>query len=202
VTVRGDFVRLRKLSQALRKASKSAHRDTCKVFAAALERRTMLCFQQGQSPYGEAWAPVRRRRRRAEGSAPQQPLLDTGRLRNSLHARPSGSGVSISSNVEYAGIHNYGGTIQRKGRVQPRQAKGVGGRFISRREAAKAANATKRRQRLGVAKTRVAFLPGGANVVPKRQFLPDEARGLPPKYVADLQATAEAVQQALGLGGL
>ncbi len=36
-------------------------------------------------------------------------LVSTGELRNSIEARPEGNSIVISSNKEYAAIHNFGG---------------------------------------------------------------------------------------------
>lgn len=89
---------------------------------AEFAERTRQQFSQGQSPAGQPWRPLSavtqamRHGRRAGG----QPLLDTGRLRASIGAavQPDGRSVSISTNVPYAAIHQYGGQAGRGRKVR------------------------------------------------------------------------------------
>lgn len=189
--VRGDYSKLRELIQGVGKLSRTGRRDVVKVFSAAFMRRTDLCFQRSSTPYGEAWPPLKVRK--------GMPLLDTGRLRNSVVAgtRPRADGVYVSSNVVYAAIHNYGGSVSHSARVQPRNARG--NRFASRKEAGKTKASHKR---LGVAKTRVSFIGAHDVGIPKRQFLPDPSRDLPWSYAKDLQDSAKAVIEATLRGAL
>ena len=56
------------------------------------------------------WVPLRRARRRGSlGSA--IPLNDTGTLRASITGEVSGNTVTIGTNLAYAAIHNFGGTV-------------------------------------------------------------------------------------------
>ena len=65
-------------------------------------------FAQGGRP--QPWAPLRRSRRRGSlGSA--IPLNDTGVLRASIAGEVSGNTVTIGTNLAYAAIHNFGGTV-------------------------------------------------------------------------------------------
>lgn len=68
-----------------------------------------LSFQEGRSPNGRPWAPLRFRS--------GQPLLDTGRLRNSLAFRAYKVSVEIGTAERYSGVHQRGATIR------PRNAK-------------------------------------------------------------------------------
>lgn len=63
-----------------------------------------LQFRDSRSPYGQAWAPLKFRS--------GKPLLDTGRLRNSITHRASRSSVEIGTNFPYAPTHQYGATIR------------------------------------------------------------------------------------------
>lgn len=63
-------------------------------------RLIYLAFQQSRSPDGNAWARLKYR----EG----MPLLDTGRLRNSILVRTTDGGIRVSTNVVYAATHQYG----------------------------------------------------------------------------------------------
>jgi phage gpG-like protein len=76
-------------------------------------------FRQSRDPYGNAWAPVSRNRRRdvraraaraKAGKPPKtdKPLIDTGRLRGSVAATTEGTEVRVALPVEYASYHQYG----------------------------------------------------------------------------------------------
>lgn len=78
-------------------------------------------FQQSTSPYGKKWQPLKFR----DG----KPLLDTGVLRNSLKGKPTASGISISSNLEYAATHNYGRGSIPKRQFLPDRASGLGAKW-------------------------------------------------------------------------
>jgi len=61
-------------------------------------------FREGADPYGNKWRPLKTRA--------GQPLLDTGRLRNSINynvTRPNE--VVIGTNVFYAPVHQFGAEI-------------------------------------------------------------------------------------------
>lgn len=76
---------------------------------------SLLGFKDSRDPYGQPWKPLAPATiaRRRKGSS--TPLLDTGRLRNSITRRvlAGGNGVEIGSNVIYAAIHNFGGRAGR-----------------------------------------------------------------------------------------
>lgn len=68
--------------------------------------RIKLGFRSSTDPYGLPWlAPVLRK---------GQPLLDTGRLRNSVSSRVIGQEVEVGTNLIYAPIHQFGGLITAK----------------------------------------------------------------------------------------
>ena len=76
---------------------------------------SLLGFKDSTDPYGDKWKPLAKATvaRRRKGS--HQPLLDTGRLRNSITRRvlAGGDGVEVGTNVVYAAIHNFGGQAGR-----------------------------------------------------------------------------------------
>lgn len=73
---------------------------------ASLKSQVELGFKASQSPYGQAWKrPLLRN---------GQPLRDTGRLRASITSQPDADGVTVGTNLIYARIHQYGGTIKAK----------------------------------------------------------------------------------------
>ena len=77
-----------------------------------LTERIRQLFKPGESPYGDKWAPLsavtqaKNKGRRSGG----QPLLDTGRLRNSISGVDLGPrSVTIrATNVQYAATHQFG----------------------------------------------------------------------------------------------
>jgi phage gpG-like protein len=190
VTVKGDFKRLAQLSASMRRASRTAQQATLRVFAVDLARETDLCFLRSRSPYGEPWQGLKHPSGRRRGGLP---LLDSGRLKNSIRIRQTGGGIRVSSNVVYAGIHNYGGTIQHAARSELRRYALKGGG---------------KRARVGLNSRAVRTVRTVASVgehqgtIPRRQFLPSEAWGLPPHYRWLLRRAADQVQGQLRLGGV
>ena len=76
----------------------------------AVVESTRLRFTDGKGPDGNKWAPLSaatllRRRKKGKGA---QPLLDTGRLRNSITKRVEPRSVWIGTNVVYARTHQFG----------------------------------------------------------------------------------------------
>lgn len=79
------------------------------VYAQDLKTLVDDSFDQSRAPDGSAWAPlapatIARRRR---GSS--KPLVDTGRLRNSISAVALNDALRVGTNVIYAGIQQFGG---------------------------------------------------------------------------------------------
>lgn len=68
--------------------------------------RIKTCFQRGIDPYGQRWAPIHHRQ--------GQPLLDTGRLRNSIKHNVRGTNLELASNLVYADNHQYGITVKQR----------------------------------------------------------------------------------------
>jgi phage gpG-like protein len=68
--------------------------------------RVKVCFQRGVDPYGQPWAPITHRQ--------GQPLLDTGRLRNSVKHNVRGTNLELASNLVYADNHQYGITVKQR----------------------------------------------------------------------------------------
>ena len=125
-------------------------------------------FDQERDPYGNAWqklSPATIKARRG-GGVGAKILQDTRRLRRSITSRGAytsdANGFEIGTNVEYAAIHNFGGTIP------PHSRKVVvnfnrKGRFTS---AAKA-----------VTSQRVHATWNNGIHIPKRQFIPEGTIG-------------------------
>ncbi|WP_104903705.1 phage virion morphogenesis protein [Pseudomonas sp. LH1G9] len=68
--------------------------------------RVKTCFQRGVDPYGNPWAPIHHRQ--------GQPLLDSGRLRNSIKHNVRGTNLELASNLIYADNHQYGITVKQR----------------------------------------------------------------------------------------
>lgn len=75
------------------------------------ESSTRLRFKRQQDPDGKRWLPSIR----AQASGPGRTLIYKARLLRSITHRASNSGTSWGTNVIYAGIHQFGGTIKAKG---------------------------------------------------------------------------------------
>lgn len=86
----------------------------------AMKGQTVRRFHAGVSPEGEAWAPVKNPRKDSKGQPRKgaaKPLVDTGRLRNSISFSASAFDVHVGSNVVYARIHQLGGQAGRGRKV-------------------------------------------------------------------------------------
>lgn len=157
-----------------------------RVAAQAALTECMLGFQSGTDPYGAKWKPALR------GG---MTLMDTGRLRNSIHTQIIGANrFRIFTNLKYASIHNRGGVIKARGTYKVRKAA-----WLVEKENRKLIRARLVRKLIG---------SGGSNMlrfklangqwvtvpqvtIPTRQFLPYNERPLPPRWRDSLD---EAVQ--------
>lgn len=84
-------------------------------------------FKDSKDPYGNDWAPLTKR----DGN----PLIDTGRLRASFHAREGYSDgsttITIGTNVQYAKYHQFGTVIPAHERTMKRATTGYKkGKFV------------------------------------------------------------------------
>ena len=129
---------------------------TAKLGAAALAR-VQETFENSADPYGKPWKQLRFR--------VGQPLLLTGRLRNSINrSKPDSRGFVIAvSNVEYAAVHQFGS----------KNMKGLRGVL----------------RRAGVRRKGVGRGHGGG--IPARPYLPGKT--LPASWLKEFEAIANAV---------
>jgi len=127
----------------------------------ALVASTQRRFEAGVGPDGAPWKPSRRAQK--EGG---KTLVDTGRLLRSITHRVSVSGsqaeLEVGTNVVYAGIHQFGGTIKRRARTQT-LAFDPRGRFLRRSRA--------RRRKAGFIPIAIAAIGAGETQMPARPFL-------------------------------
>jgi phage virion morphogenesis protein len=97
-----------------------------------------LGFRAEKDPWGTPWkklkaATLRARRGRRKGA---KILRDTGRLAGSINYRATADSVTVGTNVIYAAIHQFGGTIQRAARQHTlyfktnKKQTEVGNRFV------------------------------------------------------------------------
>ena len=82
--------------------------------ALAQKARSLIVqqFETSKDPYGNPWKPSVAKKSKREPTArvktAGQILRDTNHLMNSFNAVPTAGGFTVSSNVKYAAIHNYG----------------------------------------------------------------------------------------------
>lgn len=87
--------------------------DTTPVMAAigvGLVGSTHQRFITQTDPDGQAWAALNAGYRATKRNT--RILTESGRLRDSINARPERDMVSVGTNVIYAAIHQFGGTIE------------------------------------------------------------------------------------------
>ena len=90
-------------------------------------KRVQMSFRNSQSPEGVAWEKLKSRN--------GKPLLDSGRLSNSINYDTTSDAVNIGTNVIYAAVHQFGHTFDRKSREHTlhfKQGKdgSVGNKFV------------------------------------------------------------------------
>lgn len=108
--VQGDFRALDALVKKLGDLGPELRGQCAEVFAEQIKTLVSDGFDAAKAPDGGAWRALSARtlaRRRKKGKG-AKPLLDTGRLRNSLKITHDASGVYVSTPVVYAAAHNFG----------------------------------------------------------------------------------------------
>lgn len=137
-------------------------------------------FRGERDPYGKPWAPLKHRVGKI--------LRDTGRLASSFVATPTSDGLSIRTNVAYAAVHQYGGTVKAHRREARVLFVNVNkGRFVSPGKARKKGGALRK----GVAAHFLDAYTQGGFVIPQRQMVPmDETGGVGPIWGRALRRAA------------
>lgn len=121
-------------------------------------------FRAEKGPDGKAWQPLRPRTIKARETAKLTPiaiLRARGRLAGSINYAATNDEVRIGTPVEYAAIHQLGGTIKQPDRAakiyRKRDADGkIGRRFVKKSEADVVTDVT---------------IPGRAITIPARPYL-------------------------------
>lgn len=118
----GAAIELSKLPEVLRKGKinpERAKRAFFKIARQVLIAETKKCFDEGRSPDGAVWLPLKHPRVR--GSGTPRPLRDTGVLMASITAngpdhveRIEGQTLVFGTKAIQGPVHQYGGTIRPK----------------------------------------------------------------------------------------
>ena len=106
-TLVGDLTQ-KALQLADPKVRDTLHRNLAIVAMAESKK----CFTESRSPEGKPWIPLRHPRVRGGGG--QKPLYNHGLLMGSITAAVQDDQLIQSSNLEYASLHQFGGTITPK----------------------------------------------------------------------------------------
>jgi phage virion morphogenesis protein len=86
-----------------------------RAVARALRNITEDAFQKQASPFGPAWAALKKstlKGRRGGGSGAKI-LQDTGQLAASISSSSDATSATVTAGKRYAAIHQFGGTIER-----------------------------------------------------------------------------------------
>lgn len=109
------FRRLEKLRRALDR------RDLMlEEIGQVLATRTRERFREGRGPDGAEWKPLSPKTLKRKKNS--RILVESGELHGSIHHEVQGDTVAIGTNLKYAGVHQFGDTIQRE--RKRRSAKG------------------------------------------------------------------------------
>ncbi|WP_300288817.1 phage virion morphogenesis protein [uncultured Desulfovibrio sp.] len=112
LTLRYEDADLQRLAKRLQRAlAKADRKPLLHLIAGALRESAILRFHQGKAPDGSHW----KKSRRALETGGQTLILE-GRLRDSLAAIVGAKRLEVGTNVEYGGIHQFGGVIRPKNR--------------------------------------------------------------------------------------
>ena len=137
-----------------------------RVFAARLKNDLLRNFREG-GWFPALWRPSKRVER--EGG---QTLIITSTLRNSNHTASGADWAGVGTDNKYARIHQFGGTVPLKARVNAHQ---VDGKFMSRKDAKKT---TRRSEAIeNAAALRISITGARIITIPARPFLPMSPEG-------------------------
>ena len=170
MALEGDFAALEQIRADLATLASSAVRAEINANLVETARSLVATeFETSTDPYGRPWLPLKSR----DG----QPLLDTGRLRNSFGGDGSdATAFRFGTDVVYAALHQYGGTVKHGARATPRAKTG---RFLSHSRAAKSTGKA----------LAITFLPEHDITVPARQMMPEG--DLPDAWLAQFRQVVE-----------
>lgn len=112
--------------KALKQLSNFQKKELSQAVGEVLRESTLKRFQNEEDPQGHKWK--KSLRAMGQNGSVGKTLAKSGHLKTSLGVQASSEGVSLGTNLIYAGIHQFGGTIKAK------SAKGlrfkIGDRFV------------------------------------------------------------------------
>lgn len=80
--------------------------------AGDMVKESQMNFQNGQSPSGEKWKELSSLTTSMRRKGSSKPLVDTGTLRRSIKGKATSTQAIAGTNLIYAPIHQFGGTIK------------------------------------------------------------------------------------------
>lgn len=81
-------------------------------------KEAQLNFRNSKSPTGESWKPLSPLTISMRRGGSSKPLIDRGTLRRSINGKATNTQAIAGTNLNYAAIHQFGGTIRpRTGRA-------------------------------------------------------------------------------------
>lgn len=128
---RANLAQLAKLREGLKSLTSAQSRTlVAQRLCATAVKLVSDEFRKSVEPYGKPWAPVYRNRKRdrrarakraAKGLPPRadKPLVDTGRLRASVAAYPTSTGLRVVLPPTYASFHQEGTRRIKQRRIVP-----------------------------------------------------------------------------------
>lgn len=124
IDVQGEFD---SFQSAMQRLSRAEMKELNRALGEAVRSGTIDRFENSEDPEGNRWQNSIRVN--AQGG---KTLAQTARLRNSISVLASHKGFAVGTNVKYAAIHQFGGTIR------ARTARGlifrINGRFVRKDE--------------------------------------------------------------------
>lgn len=110
------------LSAALKRVDKFAANASplMEKIAGVMHDAVMQNFHEGGRPAWAGLAPATLKQKRKKGYS-DDPLIRTGKLRNSITLRYTPTTAQVGTNLVYAGIHQFGGKIDKA--AQSRQVR-------------------------------------------------------------------------------
>lgn len=106
MAVRGNLNALNQLAERIRLLTTAGFKtELSQVLAASAMKQVADEFRASRDPYGKPWQELAWRK--------GKPLLDTGRMRNSVAVEPRPNGFKLSIAAVYAPFHQAGAHVRR-----------------------------------------------------------------------------------------
>lgn len=96
-----------------------------------LQRSTQERFKTQTAPDGTPWAPLQPRYARRKKYHQDKVLTLRGYLRSSIHYQVTGpDAVQVGTNIQYAGVHQFGAAIQQAAQSRRLRFRSAAGRIL------------------------------------------------------------------------